>query len=120
MQHIEGRHLPPTGEERPRLALGDIFRAHGGNVEATCKGLVQIRMQRAGARWKQQSGQAVLSLRATMSESLLDQDESPTSVSAEQVWSRRCARVLALIARKSLEVLDGGQAPETYPFKPSE
>ena len=35
-----------------------------GNVEATCKSLVQIRMRRAGARWKQTTGQAVLSLRA--------------------------------------------------------
>ncbi|HQT95946.1 MAG TPA: IS91 family transposase [Thermoanaerobaculaceae bacterium] len=29
MQHLEGSHPSPTGEERPRLALGDIFRAHG-------------------------------------------------------------------------------------------
>lgn len=29
MQHAEGLHLPSTGEERPRLTLGDIFRAHG-------------------------------------------------------------------------------------------
>ena len=35
-----------------------------GSVEATCKSLVQVRMCRSGARWKHDSAQAVLSLRA--------------------------------------------------------
>jgi hypothetical protein len=40
------------------LAIGS------GNVEASCKSLVQLRMCRSGARWKPEGAQAMLSMRA--------------------------------------------------------
>lgn len=61
-----------------------------GSVEATCKTLVGVRMKRAGSRWKEETGEHVIKLRAL---ALSDQwDRAMTNLMATQ---RTAVRKLA-------------------------
>jgi hypothetical protein len=67
------------------LAIGS------GNVEASCKSLVQLRMCRSGARWKPDGAQAMLSMRALALsdrwERALDLTLEPLQCAAPQLMS---------------------------------
>jgi hypothetical protein len=61
-----------------------------GNVEATCKSLVTLRMKRAGARWKTDTGEHIIHLRALALSDRWD-DAMDIALRAPRMTIRRAA-----------------------------